>query len=185
MPTLRRKPPALERERARTRVTSLLTLTVVLFAAVGARLVHLQVIARDDLADQALDQRLVSYTIPAARGTIFDRNGRDLALDVPRDFVFVDPLLVLAPYRDTYLDNLSEVLGVAPDELAPLLERAQNDDGEDIRYRQLWSEPLTATQASAIRTLRLPGVALETRTVRIYPRRPRRVRVHVQRPAHR
>ena len=169
MPTPRRKHLALERERARIRVTSLLTLTVVLFAAVGARLVHLQVIARDDLAEQALDQRLVSFTIPAARGTIFDRNGRDLALDVPRDFVFVDPLLVLPQYRDTYLDNLSAVLGAKPAELSPLLERTQNDDGEDVRYRQLWSEPLTAAQADAIRTLRLPGVALETRTVRIYP----------------
>ncbi len=169
MPTPRRKQHALERQRARTRVTALLCLTVALFGAVGVRLVHLQVIARDDLAEQALDQRLVSFTIPAARGTIFDRNGRDLALDVPREFVFVDPLLVLERYHDTYLDNLSAVLGVEAGDLSPRLERAQNDDGEDIRYRQLWPDPLTPEQANAIRTLRLPGVALETRTVRMYP----------------
>ncbi len=157
------------REQSRLRISALLLVTVVLFGTVALRLVHLQVIARDGLAAAAIDQRLVSFTIPAARGTIFDRNGRDLALDVPRDFVFVDPQLVMDEYRETYVDNLTSVLHTDAATIEQRLERATLDDGKPLRYRLLWNEPLSVDQARAIRTLALPGVALETRTVRVYP----------------
>lgn len=151
------------------RITALLVTTTVLFGIVALRLADLQVVSRDDLAGEALDQRLVSYNLPATRGTIFDRNGRDLALDVPRDFAFVDPSLVLQDYRDSYVRSLADVLHAEGSEIAAKLRPGTTDEGSPLRYRSLSPEPLTAAQTDAIRTLQLPGIGLEARTVRIYP----------------
>jgi cell division protein FtsI (penicillin-binding protein 3) len=156
-------------DRARVRITALLVVTTVLFGGIAIRLVDLQVISRDDLAEEALDQRLVSYNIPATRGTIFDRNGRDLALDVPRDFAFVDPSVVLHDYRDDYTRSLASVLHIDEADIETLLRPGTTSEGKPIRYRSLGKKPLTIEQRDAIETLQLPGVGLETRTVRIYP----------------
>ncbi len=153
----------------RGRITGLLILISILFTLVAGQLVRLQVFAEDGISGEAIDQRLVSYNLPAKRGTIFDRNGRDLALDVPRDFVFVDPSLVLHDYTAIYAENLSKVLNKEPAEIEALIAAGTVADGRPLRYRSLSNQPLSIEQSSSIRTLALPGVALETRAVRVYP----------------
>ncbi len=156
-------------ESGRARITALLVAFTLLFGVVAVRLVHLQVLSGDELARDALEQRLVDRTIPAARGTIFDRNGRDLALDVPREFVFVDPSMVRDEYRSEYARRLAPVLGIDAIDLYEDLGAATTPAGKPLRFRYLSRTPLTDRQVRQLDVLGLPGVATVTEPDRDYP----------------
>jgi cell division protein FtsI (penicillin-binding protein 3) len=83
------------------RLVALLAALSLGFAGILARLVLLQV--RDASAYQALarNQRVRTITLPATRGTIFDRDGNALAMSVPATAVYVDPSLVTDPVVET------------------------------------------------------------------------------------
>jgi cell division protein FtsI (penicillin-binding protein 3) len=106
------RPSAPVRSPARRLVVLLAALSLG-FAGILARLLLLQV--RDASAYQALarNQRVRTITLPATRGTIFDRNGNALALSVPATGVYADPSLVTDPvaetaavYSDLHLDYI-------------------------------------------------------------------------------
>ena len=61
-------------------------------------------------ASIALSQRLRTIPLSAERGSIFDRNGRDLAISIERSSVYADPTLVTDPAL--YASKLSPVVGV-------------------------------------------------------------------------
>lgn len=78
----------------RRRVAVIPVLSILLFAAVAAKLVDVQVRNPDRYLAQGAAQRVTSTTLAAGRGAIYDRNGEALALSVPRRTVFVDPSMV-------------------------------------------------------------------------------------------
>lgn len=151
---------------ARVRITVMLSLTALLFGVVAVRLVDLQVLSRGDLAPSASSQRTVRFPVPAARGSILDRNGRDLAFDVLRDYAYVDPTLVNPSDRARMADVLAPVLGV--DEAAILMAIRPDGDGSP-RYEPLSSEPLSAAQVDALHRMQVPGIGIDTRSQRTYP----------------
>jgi len=69
----------------------LLVALAVLFALVIARLVDLQVVAPGHYAAAGLAQRLRTVPLTAERGSIFDRNGAELAMSVEQKTVWADP----------------------------------------------------------------------------------------------
>ena len=77
--------------------------------ALVARIVYVQGVDAHRFAAFGESQRVRRIALPAARGAIFDRNGRDLALSVPQRTVWANPKLVTDP------------LGEA-EKLAPLLQ---------------------------------------------------------------
>ncbi len=66
-------------------------------------------------------QRVRAVVLPAERGTIFDRNGAELALTVPKKTVWADPRLVTDPTRAASM--LAPILGTDPVALATRLSR--------------------------------------------------------------
>ncbi|MEJ7584622.1 MAG: hypothetical protein WKF43_11180 [Acidimicrobiales bacterium] len=64
------------------RLTLLLVLFCVMFAAVVVKLADAQVLNPDRAVNQGLRQRFVSKVIPAGRGSILDRDGTELALSI-------------------------------------------------------------------------------------------------------
>ena len=82
-----RRPPA-------SRLIALLVVMVLAFAGILVRLVVLQVRDASEYRTLAKTQRLRRITVPATRGTIFDRNGAELAMSVPAKAVFADPALI-------------------------------------------------------------------------------------------
>ncbi|MEA3183594.1 MAG: hypothetical protein QOJ74_71, partial [Ilumatobacteraceae bacterium] len=66
-----------------------------LFLAVLARVTILQTVQADGLKLAGKSQRTSSQVLKAHRGTIFDREGADLALSVPARTVIANPKLVL------------------------------------------------------------------------------------------
>ena len=71
--------------------------TVVLFALVLGRVVWLQTVKAKGLQAAGKDQRTSETLIKAVRGTIFSRDGDELALSVPTTTVFANPKLVTDP----------------------------------------------------------------------------------------
>src|SRR5690348_12938740 len=83
-----------------------------------AKLVSLQIIHHSDYARMARQQQELKVEIPAPRGPIFDRTGQALAMSIPMESVFVNPLRV-------------PDMGVASEILARIL----NLDAGDLRNR--------------------------------------------------
>jgi cell division protein FtsI/penicillin-binding protein 2 len=84
------------------RIRLLLVLFLVAFAATLARAAWLQVVQASTLSAKAQAQHRETVTIPAGRGTIFDRTGVQLAIGEQTTTVYADPSQVTQP-RDVAL----------------------------------------------------------------------------------
>ncbi len=119
---------------------------VVLVAAwigIGLRLVDVQALQADEYAAQGLDQRVRQEALPAARGTIFDRDGVELALTIKAVTVVADPSLVedalaaaelLSPLLGVDRDELQSKLSAPGSRFAYLARRLERKDTEEIEF---------------------------------------------------
>ena len=108
-PLRRPQAPGGRLARPRVRVGITLLVLIVGFSAITARLVDLQVLGGKEYTSFGASQRFQDIALPADRGSIFDRNGNDLAISIPQTTVWADPRLVEDP-------------GVAVATLAPILD---------------------------------------------------------------
>ena len=81
----------------RLRLTILFAVMTLAFLGIGARLVELQARDQTHLQSLGVGQRVQTVTLPAERGSIFDRNGVDLALSVPQTTIVADPHVIHDP----------------------------------------------------------------------------------------
>jgi cell division protein FtsI/penicillin-binding protein 2 len=108
------------RERnANRRIRLLLAIFAVVFAAMFARAAWLQGVQAGHLSALAKTQHQETQTIPAGRGTIFDRTGVQLAIGEQKTTVFADPALLLRPRAVALAAH--DVFGVNPNSLLPQL----------------------------------------------------------------
>lgn len=124
-----------------------------------------QVLKNSAYALHSEENRLRPLSIPAPRGTIYDRNGRIVAENVP-GFA----LSLLPAERDTVqatLDRLAPFLGLSPSRIETLMARRDRLPGQPL----LVSDDLTFDQVSAVEERRpsFPGVHVDMRPKRRYP----------------
>ncbi|MGD9798539.1 MAG: peptidoglycan D,D-transpeptidase FtsI family protein [Acidimicrobiia bacterium] len=143
----------------RRRCLGLLLAVLVVFGAVTARLVQLQVVSPGDYAARGMAQRLRDVVLPAERGSIFDRNGQELALSVPQHTVWADPRQVVDPVAAAAA--LAPVLGRPREELEVQLAR----EGSFVYLARQVGDEL----AAAVERLALPGVHLVEESKRFAP----------------
>jgi cell division protein FtsI/penicillin-binding protein 2 len=139
-----------------------LALITIAFAAMGARLVVLQVAQFPRYAKLAAAQRQREYTFPSQRGTIFDRNGESLAISVELQTVFTDHVHVRNPH--TTAAELAPVLDLSRKEIEAKLQPSFPGDQFEYLARQV-----SAKVARRVEALRLPGIYLKPEPKRIYP----------------
>ena len=159
-------PPSPRRREGSSRrrlIASLVVLTVGLLAVL-VRVGAIQTAAMGaELREEGARQWTRTSTIPAGRGTIFDRNGEELALSIPAATVSVNPKLVVDP--DATLATLTAVLDLSDakqQELATELERRER--GFVYVARQV--DPSIGEQ---LRSLRLSGVDVISEDRRVFP----------------
>jgi cell division protein FtsI (penicillin-binding protein 3) len=70
---------------------------LIAFFAIGLRAWWLDTVRAGSLRGKALSQQIENLTLPAKRGTIFDRNHRALALSEDSSTIYADPLLIKNP----------------------------------------------------------------------------------------
>ncbi|MEX2263475.1 MAG: penicillin-binding protein [Bryobacteraceae bacterium] len=129
-----------------------------------AKLIYLQILRHDEYARMARHQQERLIEIPAPRGTIFDRNGEPLAMSVPMDSVFVNPLLLSDPA--VAADILSPILSLDADQLREKLRSA-------VRNRRgfLWiKRKISPLESERLRSLRLEWIEFESESQRHYPK---------------
>ncbi len=80
------------------------------FAGILARLVLLQVKDASAYQSLAIQQRQRTIALPATRGTIYDRNGEQLAMSLPAKTVIADPAVVRNPVTEAA--RIAEILGI-------------------------------------------------------------------------
>jgi cell division protein FtsI (penicillin-binding protein 3) len=144
----------------RWRIHTLVVLAALLLLGVIVRLWDLQVVRGAELAEMARKEINREVPLLPRRGTIFDRAGNTLAIDVELESLFVVPQEVRDP------EKLALVL-------APLIKRDVQELREELtdqnyKYRRIarWLDPQVSAR---IRELELPGLRFEYEPRRMHP----------------
>ena len=136
---------------------------LIVLAAVLVRVALLQTVQRDTLRSAASEQWTRERTLPAQRGTIFDRNGDELALSIPASTVAVNPRQVEDPAGTAEL--FAQTLGLgARRQLELEAAMAARDRGFVYVARQVDDE-----KAAQLAALRLAGVTIYREDRRVLP----------------
>jgi len=125
----------------------LLTMTLV-FVAIAGRLVSIQGVSAAQYLKVGREQGLTTVTIPGQRGTIFDREGNDLAVSIPQTTIWADPQLVTDPDKEAA-------------QLAPLLDVSDTTLQAELRTPgqfEYLAHTLPDAQAAKVTSLKLPGI---------------------------
>ena len=145
------------------RIVLLAGVFVALLAVALGRAVWLQAVKGPELAAMALRQHRETVVVPAARGTIFDRNGEPLAIGEQTTTVYANPRQVDRP-RDLTL-AAGKALGVEPGIVYPQLV----DRSRGFVYVARKADPL---QAEELEKLGFAGLGFYPEELRTYPQGP-------------
>lgn len=135
------------------RIVSMFMVVAILLSLLGVRVALLQTIWASDYREASVSQRTRVQVIRAERGSILDRNGRELALPVPTRTVFADPRSVVDPIGVAHV--VAGVLQLDPQAEVELATKLQNKTSSFVYIaRQVDKEV-----ADAILALGLKGVS--------------------------
>lgn len=132
-------------------------------AALWLRAAHLQVVRYPFFRDHARRQETGAVPVPAARGTIYTRDGLQVAWNLWVDSVYAVPTLIDDP-RATAA-RLAEMLGVPAEPLALRIERSKSRDRLFVWIAR-WVDP---ARADRLRKAGLAGIGLRKEPRRQYP----------------
>ncbi len=148
------------------RLRALLLCALFVFSLFAARLVDLQVVRGDAVAQVAQNSRMVKVIQPAERGKIYDATGIALAQSVPARDITADPYLIDDPAE--YAAKLSPSVGVPVATLMESMQRSVNQAGKEVHFAYL-ARKVTLEKWDAIKGLKLPGLYSEPASLRVYP----------------
>lgn len=133
-------------------------------ALILGKLIWLQIISHNEYVRLARQQQERVVEIPAPRGSIFDRNGRPLAISVPMESVFVNPVRV--PDLQVATGLLAPLLHLDRDEFAGRLQQAYEG-----HRGFLWvKRKISRTEADRLRSLNLGWIGFQAENQRHYPK---------------
>ncbi|MEO8469962.1 MAG: penicillin-binding protein 2, partial [Chloroflexota bacterium] len=137
--------------------------------ALVARLGWWQIAQRDGLAADAQRQIFLQTTIPAVRGTIYDRSGTIVLADsVTRDRLIANPRRLTATTRAQLLTLLTDHLALDPTAAQALSLRLTTNRTYLVIAKDLPAEDTDAVIAEAA-VLKINGLSVESTQVRQYP----------------
>jgi cell division protein FtsI (penicillin-binding protein 3) len=143
------------------RLVLLVGILVLWMGAISVRLGQLQIEDHAEYLDRAKRQQQRVVDLDPPRGTIFDRNGRELAVSVEVESAYAVPDHVKDPAREAR--QLAHLLGVD----RTRLERTLRRDREFVWVARKLDDPV----AQKVRALHLPGIDFLRESKRYYPAR--------------
>ncbi|ELT7225034.1 peptidoglycan glycosyltransferase FtsI [Vibrio cholerae] len=150
----------------RWRFYLLLFFVLTAFCALVTRVAYIQIIEPDNLIKEGDLRSIRAKTLQSARGIISDRNGEALAVSVPVEAVWADPVAI---YKEGGLVEkerwyaLADVLGLDRQEM---MKKIEDNRARRFIYLQRQVSP---AMAKYIRELKLAGVGLKEESRRYYP----------------
>jgi len=157
---------AAEIARFKRRVFTIGLVVLTAFGLLCARLVYLQIVRHDDLAEQAESNRTAIVPVVPNRGLILDRNGVVLASNYSAYTLEITPSK--AGDVDEAIDKLSKVVDITPRDrrrFKRLREDSRSFDSVPIRTRLSDEE----VARFAAQRYRFPGIEIKARLFRNYP----------------
>ena len=143
-----------------SRLRLLLLVILFTFATLGARAAWLQTVRASSLAAMAQTQAKKPISLPAGRGTIYDRLGNPLAIGEQAIDVDADPMQISDPRREARI--AAKVLGIP---VRPLY-RQLSDRSSGFVYVQRKAPPRLAAK---LMKRHLVGFTFEPDQQRVYP----------------
>jgi cell division protein FtsI (penicillin-binding protein 3) len=142
----------------------------ILPVVIMARAAYIQIWTADFLRGEG-DARSVRLSkLEASRGNITDRNGEELAISIPADSLWIDPVQLLTAtekhanlFSSPAWKQLSKMVGEKPSELSKWVQTRASK-----RFVYL-KRQLTNRQSEIIKALKIPGVHLLSEPRRFYP----------------
>ena len=156
-----------ERDRRPVRFVVFGIVTILIFAGLTARLAYLQITNGQTLSAAVQQQRTDEIAIPATRGLIYDRNGRQLVQNVATWAVKITPSDLPYTQRDTVARRLAGLLGMEPNDILTTIDMAPGSRFDAVRIAQ--DVPEDTARLVAESSDELPGVQVVVETRRQYP----------------
>lgn len=137
---------------------------VLAWAGIGYRLFQVQVVEAAEFVASGEDQRIHTEEIAAKRGTIFDRDGIELAVTVDLPTVYADPLNIDDPEGTAEL--IAPLLGMDAAELAARLDQPESR----FTYVARHIDVAVADQVrEVVAEHEIEGIHLQNEPYRVYP----------------
>ena len=157
--------PAITKGNMQVRVVTVAVLVAVVFAILGARLWHLQVLSSEDQSDRARETIQKEIKIPAQRGVIYDRNGKVFANNIPGMNVTVIPAHISR-------EKVEELTKILKADTKSVLERYDGAKKMDPYGSMLVKENADRESVTYVseRTHEFPRVSINKDWVRNYPK---------------
>ena len=124
------------------------------------RAAYLQFLPNDKLNSLQAKQFQTVVTLPARRGTIYDRHGKELAMSTPAYSLYADPKIL--ENKKAVAKQLGQIMGQPARDIFVKIK--------DGSKRFIWIDRLlSATTAEEIRKLNIRGLGLVEDWKRVYP----------------
>jgi cell division protein FtsI (penicillin-binding protein 3) len=169
VPATQRRPPTRQRRRGaglpptrlvEKRIGLLFALFLLLLGLAALRATWLGTVRSGSLSERAVSQQIEDMADPARRGTIFDRNGAELAVSEDSVTVFAHPFLIKDPIK--VAARLAPLIGRNEDELL----RKLSDRATTFVYLR---RKMDASLGEKIEQLGIEGIGTVTEPKRVYP----------------
>lgn len=143
------------------RINILKYLTFLFFGIIIFRLFLIMFVEHEVYLQKANMQHVKKEEIFPKRGNIYDRSGRDLAISLEKDSLFIDPLLIRGNETINLLNNYIKV------------DNREIINSAESNKRFVWiKRKLDDEIAKKIKELNIQGVGFVTEHVRYYPKGP-------------
>ncbi len=131
-----------------------------MWCALILRAAQLQILPDSRLAELQKRTYRTLVELPARRGTIYDRNGKELAVTIPTYSMYADPKIIKG--QRGFAKRLAKVMGWSP---LFVVEKIKNKD-----RRFVWlKRNMNAKEADKAKALKLEGLAFVEESQRVYP----------------
>ena len=142
------------------RIGLLFAMFLLLLSIAALRATWLGTVRSGSLSDRAVSQQIENVDDPAQRGTIYDRNGVELAVSEDSTTVFANPMQIKDPAK--VAAQLAPLMGVKEDELL----RKLSDRTTGFVYLRRKMDP---TAGEKVVKLKIPGIGTTSEPKRVYP----------------
>jgi cell division protein FtsI (penicillin-binding protein 3) len=136
---------------------------VIWMGVIGVQLVHLQVNQHEELSRRAMNQRRQNIREKQLRGTIFDRDGNQLAVSVNVETLFIQPDKI--QNVEVTGARLASVLKEKPKDVIARIKKSKDEGKKYVRF----APELDDEKVEKIKAYELDGIAWEKDQKRTYP----------------
>lgn len=153
----------------RRRIALGFAIIALLLIALVFRVAWIQIVDAEELSQKAIDQQTKDTPIEAKRGTIYDRNGKELATSTTCYTLWARPSQIKIKEGQTRPD--SEIKAFAA-EIAEIIDKDSNEVYENMKKNQALvriAKYLDKETADKLRKLKISGIELSEDTKRYYP----------------